>query len=76
MILQIDGRTDSYTYGRLDGHTEIWTDPNCIVIKNFVTKFLLLLVIFRYPTKKVSGLTLVYTQEQRTAGYEINIFCR
>ena len=25
---------DGHTYGRLDGHKDTWTDPNCIVIKN------------------------------------------
>ena len=33
----IDGRADGHTYKRLDGHTDIWTDPNCIIIKKIMT---------------------------------------
>ena len=32
-ISYIDGRKDGHTYAHLDGHTEIRTDPNCIVKK-------------------------------------------
>ena len=35
-----DGRTDGRIYERMDRHTDIRTDPNCIVIQNVVTKFL------------------------------------
>ena len=31
----IDGRADGHTYKRFDGHTDIRTDPNCIVIEFF-----------------------------------------
>ncbi len=34
-ILQID----RHTFGRLDGHTDIRTYPNCIIIKIFVKSF-------------------------------------
>ncbi len=46
-ILQIDERTDEHTYGRLDGNTDIRTDPNCILFKNVVTKFF----IPQYPAQ-------------------------
>ncbi len=36
----IGGRSDIHTYGRLDGHTVIPTDPNYNLIENVVTKFL------------------------------------
>ncbi len=36
-----DGRTDGRIYERKDGHTDIWTNPYCIVIKSVVTIFLL-----------------------------------
>ncbi len=32
--------TDTYI-ACMDGHTDIWTDPNCIVIKNLVCNFFL-----------------------------------
>ncbi len=34
--LQIDGRTDGNTCRSLDGQTDIWIDPICIVIKNCI----------------------------------------
>ncbi len=79
MILQIGGRSGGYTYGCLDGHTDIWSGPFQIVLKFFDNIFLATAifgypVIFWYPTKIVSGLTLVHTIEQRTAGYYINFF--
>ncbi len=34
-LLQIDGRIEGHAYGRLDGHKDTQTEPNCIVIKIF-----------------------------------------
>ncbi len=38
--------TDVWTF---DGHTDIWTDPNYIVFKSFVTKFIFATRISVYP---------------------------
>ncbi len=50
----MDVHTDiNITHGRLDEHTDIRINPNCIVIcdNNFF--------ILHYPAKKVSGPTLI-----------------
>ena len=36
----MDGRTDGNKYGHLDGHTDIRTDPNCIVSKIAISGYL------------------------------------
>ncbi len=41
-----EGRTYVRIAGTKDGHTDIRTDPNCIVIKDFMTIFFRLL---QYP---------------------------
>ena len=38
VIYITDWWTYNHIYGRLNGHTDTRTDPNCIVINNFVTK--------------------------------------
>ncbi len=57
--------TDIITYGRLGGrlggHTEIRTRPNCILIKFFLTKFIFYL---QYP--------VIQPDIQLTNGYSVN----
>ncbi len=44
--------------GRMDGYTDIRTDPNCIAIKNCVTKFILLQNPAGYPVNGYPALTI------------------
>ncbi len=52
IYLQLEGRTDRHTYGRLEGPTDIRTNPYCIVIKVFVTNLIFSSAVSGYP---VSG---------------------
>ncbi len=68
-ILKNNRRLDVHTYGRLDGPTDIWTDPNRIVITNFVTFFFLLLhLVNRMDMRQSVGypVNTGYSYEYRT----------